>query len=77
VELCVLVPSWQKFLFHMKYYKYYILSFGIIILDQVVKMLVHFSMDLGPILLHGPKTDNISDLVFKKLGVTPPASGSK
>jgi len=30
-----------------------------------------------PILLHGPKTDNISDLVFKKLGVTPPASGSK
>ncbi|MCH8318507.1 MAG: OmpH family outer membrane protein [Bacteroidetes bacterium] len=30
-----------------------------------------------PIILHGPKTDNISDLVFKKLGVTPPASGSK
>ncbi|MBW8051554.1 MAG: lipoprotein signal peptidase [Cytophagales bacterium] len=32
----------------MKYYKYYILSFGIIILDQVVKLLIHFNMDLGP-----------------------------
>lgn len=33
----------------MKYYKYYLLSFFIIILDQTVKMLVHFNMDLGVI----------------------------
>lgn len=31
----------------MKYYKYYLLSLGIIILDQVVKLLVHFNMDMG------------------------------
>lgn len=31
----------------MKYYKYYLLSIGIIILDQVVKLLVHFNMDMG------------------------------
>lgn len=30
-----------------------------------------------PILLYGPEGNNISDLVFKKLGVTPPTSGSK
>lgn len=30
----------------MKYYKYYLLSLGVIILDQVVKMLVHFNMEL-------------------------------
>jgi signal peptidase II len=33
----------------MKYYKYYLLSLGIIILDQTVKMLVHFNMELGSI----------------------------
>ncbi|MCH8319255.1 MAG: signal peptidase II, partial [Bacteroidetes bacterium] len=46
----------------MKYYKYYILSFGIIILDHVVKLLVHFNMDLGP-----PGTIPIFDDWFKLL----------
>ncbi len=31
----------------MKYYKYYLLSIAVIIVDQVVKMLVHFNMRLG------------------------------
>lgn len=31
----------------MKYAKYYLLSLGIIALDQIVKMLVHFNMDMG------------------------------
>jgi signal peptidase II len=31
----------------MKYYKYYLLSLLIIIIDQVVKMLVHFNMEPG------------------------------
>src|SRR3712207_3298767 len=31
----------------MKYYKYYLLSLAVIILDQVVKLLVHFNMELG------------------------------
>ncbi|HEX8545373.1 MAG TPA: lipoprotein signal peptidase [Cytophagaceae bacterium] len=31
----------------MKYFKYYLLSIGIIILDQVVKLLVHFNMAYG------------------------------
>jgi signal peptidase II len=31
----------------MKYYKYYLLSLVVIILDQTVKMLVHFNMELG------------------------------
>jgi signal peptidase II len=31
----------------MKYFKYYLLSLAIIILDQTVKMLVHFNMELG------------------------------
>lgn len=31
----------------MKYSKYYILSLAVIILDQVVKLLVHFNMDMG------------------------------
>ena len=31
----------------MKYYKYYLLSIAIILLDQAVKMLVHFNMDYG------------------------------
>lgn len=31
----------------MKYYKYFLLSFGIILLDQVVKLLVHYNMDMG------------------------------
>ncbi len=31
----------------MKYYKYYLLSLGIILLDQAIKMLVHFNMDMG------------------------------
>ncbi|MCV9387931.1 lipoprotein signal peptidase [Reichenbachiella ulvae] len=31
----------------MKYYKYFLISIGIIVLDQVVKMLVHFNMDMG------------------------------
>lgn len=31
----------------MKYSKYYLLSIGIIILDQVVKMLVYYNMELG------------------------------
>ncbi len=33
----------------MKYWKYFLLSFGIILLDQSVKMLVHFNMDMGAI----------------------------
>ncbi len=33
----------------MKYYKYYLLSLAIIILDQTVKMLVHFNMEMGSI----------------------------
>ena len=32
---------------HVKYYKYYLLSLFIIMLDQTVKMLVHYNMDLG------------------------------
>lgn len=31
----------------MRYYKYYLLSLAIIILDQTVKMLVHYNMELG------------------------------
>lgn len=31
----------------MKLYKYYILALGVIILDQVVKLLVHFNMEMG------------------------------
>lgn len=31
----------------MKYYKYYLLSLSIIILDHVVKLLVHFNMEMG------------------------------
>ncbi len=31
----------------MKYYKYFLISLGVIILDQVVKLLVHFNMDMG------------------------------
>lgn len=33
----------------MKYYRYYLLSLFIIVLDQTVKMLVHYNMDLGVI----------------------------
>lgn len=31
----------------MKYYKYYLLSLVVIIIDQIVKMLVHYNMELG------------------------------
>lgn len=31
----------------MKLYKYYLLALGVIILDQVVKLLVHFNMEMG------------------------------
>ena len=31
----------------MKYYKYYLLSLLVILIDQVVKVLVHFNMDMG------------------------------
>ena len=31
----------------MKYLKYYLLSIGIILLDQAVKLAVHYNMDLG------------------------------
>ncbi len=31
----------------MKYYKYYLLSLLVIVIDQIVKMLVHFNMELG------------------------------
>jgi len=31
----------------MKYFKFYLLTIGIIILDQVVKLLVHYKMDMG------------------------------
>jgi signal peptidase II len=31
----------------VKYYKYYLLSLGIIILDHTVKLLVHFNMEMG------------------------------
>lgn len=31
----------------MKYFKYYLLSLAVIILDQTVKMLVHYNMELG------------------------------
>jgi len=30
-----------------KYYKYYLISLGIIALDQLVKLIVHFNMDMG------------------------------
>ena len=30
-----------------KYYKYFLISLAIIVLDQVVKMLVHYNMDMG------------------------------
>lgn len=33
----------------MKYGKYFLISIGIIIIDQVVKMLVHFNMDMGSV----------------------------
>ena len=29
-----------------------------------------------PVLLHGPESDNVSDLVLKKLGITPPPPGT-
>jgi outer membrane protein len=39
-----------------------------------------FNSDAGygtnAILLHAPETDNVSDLVLKKMGVTPPAKGA-
>ena len=39
-----------------------------------------FNSDAGygtnAILLHAPESDNISDLVLKKMGVTPPAKGA-
>ena len=31
----------------MKYYKYFLLSLGVIFLDQIVKLLVHFNMYIG------------------------------
>ena len=31
----------------MKFYKYFLLSLGIILLDQCTKLLVHYNMDLG------------------------------
>ncbi|NJO01673.1 MAG: lipoprotein signal peptidase [Bacteroidia bacterium] len=31
----------------MKYYKYFLLTLGIIVLDQTVKLLVHFNMEMG------------------------------
>jgi len=31
----------------MKYFKFYLLTIGVIILDQVVKLLVYYNMDLG------------------------------
>lgn len=31
----------------MKYLKYYLLSLGVIVLDQAVKLLVHYNMDMG------------------------------
>lgn len=31
----------------MKYTKYYLLSLGIIILDQVIKLVVHYNMEMG------------------------------
>lgn len=30
-----------------KFHKYFLISLGVIVLDQVVKMLVHFNMDMG------------------------------
>lgn len=30
-----------------KYYKYFLISFGVIVLDQMVKLLVHYNMDMG------------------------------
>lgn len=39
----------------MKYLKFYLLTFGIIVLDQVIKLLVYYNMDLGqeiPVLDH-------------------------
>ncbi|MCK5702533.1 MAG: signal peptidase II, partial [Cyclobacteriaceae bacterium] len=31
----------------MKYFKFYLLSIGVIILDQVIKLIVYYNMDLG------------------------------
>lgn len=40
-----------------------------------------FNSDAGfgstPILLHGPKEDNISDLILREMGITPPAVDKK
>jgi signal peptidase II len=33
----------------MKYWKYFLISLGIIVLDQSVKMLVHYNMDMGSV----------------------------
>lgn len=33
----------------MKYWKFFLLSLGIIVLDQAVKMIVHFNMDYGSV----------------------------
>lgn len=31
----------------MKYYKYFLLSLGVIIIDHIVKLMVHFNMEMG------------------------------
>ncbi|MBC7389757.1 MAG: signal peptidase II, partial [Opitutaceae bacterium] len=31
----------------MNYFKFYLISFAIIVLDQTVKLLVHYNMDMG------------------------------
>ncbi|UXP33160.1 lipoprotein signal peptidase [Reichenbachiella agarivorans] len=31
----------------MKYYKYFLISIAVIVLDQIVKLVVHFNMDMG------------------------------
>ena len=33
----------------MKYFKFYLIAIGIIIIDQIVKLLVHFNMEMGSI----------------------------
>ncbi len=32
----------------MKYYKFFLLTFFVIVLDQVIKLWVHYSMEMGP-----------------------------
>lgn len=42
-------PHWNVIDSHMKYYRYFLLTLLVIFIDQGVKMLVHFNMDMGEV----------------------------